>query len=186
MSDHDEQSDGSDASLWHRLRSRRSTRWAMDIAIVVAVVLAVSAYQSRHLLDDDDPVPPFELESLDGQTFETDQLEADRTIIYFWATWCSACDLQAGAISALHDRAVDDPDLEVVSVVLDYGDRREVQAHVDNEDIDFPVYLGTRAVAEGFEVESYPTTYIVDDDGQIRHGLVGYTTRPGLIARLWI
>lgn len=176
-----------DPSLWQRLRSRRWSRWAIDIAIVVAILAAVSAYQSRHLLGDDDPVPPFELVSLDGtSTLETDELRADRTIVYFWATWCSVCDVQAGAVSSMYDRAADDEDLEVVSIVLQYSDRETVRAYVDEHDIDFPVYLGTEAVARGFEVESFPTTYVIDADSRIRHGTVGYTTRLGLWARVLI
>ena len=184
MSDESDNDAESSPSLFKRLRSRRSTRWAMDIAIVVAIILAISAFQSRHLLSGDDPLPPVELHGLDGSTLSVDDLDADRTIVYFWATWCGACDLQDGAIEALHDE--DNDNLDVISVALDYDSPEAVEQHVDDEELDFPVYLGTPAVAESFEVNSYPTTYIIDDSGQIRHGLVGYTTRFGLWARTLI
>ncbi len=170
-------------SLWRRLRARRSTRWAIDIAIVVIVIALISVFQSRHLLDGDDPLPPFELEALDGSTLALDELDTRRTVLYFWATWCGACDLQSGAISALHERAGDD--LTVISVVLQYESPQAVQDHIDQEGIDYPVYLGTNSVAEAFQIQSFPTVYIIDDDLQIRHGLVGYTTRFGMQARLW-
>lgn len=157
----------------------------MDIAIVVALVAAISAFQSRHLLDGDDPLPPVELEGLDGTTFDTGELDAERTIIYFWTTWCSVCDLQSGAVSALHDRAEGDDDLDVVSIVLHYDHPRQIEEFVADEEIDYPVYLGTAPAARAFEVDTFPTIYIVDGDHQIRHGLVGYTTRLGIRARLW-
>ena len=171
-------------SLWRRLRARRSTRWAMDIAIVIVVIAAISVYQTRHLLDGDDPLPPLELQALDGSTLALDDLDTRRTVLYFWATWCGACDLQSGAISALHKRAGDD--LTVISVVLQYDDTDTVRRHVEEEGIDYPVYLGTQSVGQAFQVQSFPTVYIIDDNRQIRHGLVGYTTRFGLQARLWI
>lgn len=180
----DETHDQSPPSLWHRLRARRWVRWAMDIAIVVVIIGLISAFQTRHLLGDDDPLPPAELEALDGSTISLDELDTRRTVIYFWATWCGACDLQSGAISSLHERAGDD--LTVISVVLQYGDRSEVADHVKNEDIDYPVYLGTPGLAQRFRVESYPTIYIIDDELRIRHGLVGYTTGIGLRARVWL
>ena len=173
-------------SLWRRLRDRRSTRWAIDIAIVVVLVLAISAFQSRHLLDADDPLPPVTIEALDGSTLALDELEARRTIVYFWTTWCSICDVQSGPVAAMHDRAEDNDDLDVVSIVLHYDNRRQIEKFVDEEEIDYPVYLGTDATARAFEVNSFPTIYIVDDTGQVRHGLVGYTTRFGMWARLWI
>ena len=156
----------------------------MDITFVIIVIGLISAFQSRHLLDGDDPLPPAELEALDGSTLSLDELDARRTVIYFWAPWCGACDLQSGAIEALYERA--DDDLEVISVVLGYSDRSEVQRHIDSEEISYPVYLGTQSLKHRFQVKSYPTVYIIDDTLRVRHGLVGYTTRFGIQARLWI
>ena len=171
-------------SLWRRLRDRRSTRWTMDIILVLAIVFTISAFQSRHLLGGDDPLPPATLTDLDGSTLELDDLDARRTIIYFWATWCGACDLQSNAISALHNR--DDDDLQVISVVLHYQDRDEVERHIAEEGIDYPVYLGTDSLAHRFQINSFPTVYIIDDELRVRHGLVGYTTRLGLLVRSWL
>ncbi len=179
-----ESPDDAAPSLWQRLRAKRSTRWAMDIAIVVAVVLAISAFQSRHLLSGDDPLPPVQVQGLDGSTLDLEDLDARRTVVYFWTTWCSACDLQSGAISRLHDP--DNDDLNVISVALHYDSPAEIEEFVDDEEIDFPVYLGTDATAAAFNVSSFPTIYIIDDDQHIRHGLVGYTTRLGIWTRLWL
>ena len=156
----------------------------MDIALVLAVIGLISAYQTRHLLGGDDPLPPVVLESLDGSAFSLDELDSRRTIVYFWATWCGACDLQSGAISSLYHRA--DDDLQVISVVLHYDDVGQVIRHVEREGIDYPVFLGTDATAAAFNVQSFPTIYIIDDDLRIRHGLVGYTTRWGLQLRTWL
>lgn len=171
-------------NLWHRLRARRSTRWAMDIAIVVVIVLAISAFQSRHLIDGGEPLPPAQLEGLDGEVLDLEELDARRTVIYFWAPWCGVCDLQNGAVSGLYDGAGDD--LDVIGVALGYDERAQVQQYVDDHDIEFPTYLGTPADSQRFEIESFPTVYIVDDEQRVRHGLVGYTTRLGMWARLWI
>lgn len=183
MTDSESPSQEKSTSTWRRLRDRRATRWAMDIALIIGVIMLVSAFQSRHLLSGDDPLPPAELEALDGSTLSLDELDTRRTVIYFWATWCGACDLQSGAINSLYHRAGDD--LEVISIVLSYEDREEVKRHVAAESIDYPVYLGTPGLAERFNVNSYPTIYIIDDALRVRHGLVGYTTRFGLQARMW-
>lgn len=155
----------------------------MDIALVVVIITLISAVQSRHLLGGDEPLPQAELTGLDGSTIDLSELDARRTIIYFWAPWCGACELQSGAISKLHD--TDNGNLDVISVVLSYQSREEVERHVEENGIDYPVYLGTKSVHQRFNISSFPTVYIVDDDERIRHGLVGYTTRFGLIARTW-
>ena len=169
--------------LWARLRARRSTRWAIDIALILVILFAISAFQSRHLLSGDDPLPPMQVEGLDGSTLDLADLDSRRTIIYFWATWCGACSLQSGAISSLYNSAGDD--LEVISIVLHYNSREAVARHVEEEGIDYPVYLGTDALAHEYKVNAFPTTYIVDDELRVRHGLVGYKTGLGLRARLW-
>ena len=185
--DQPERSDSTDSteikpSLWQRLRARRSTRWAIDIALVLVILFAISAFQSRHLLSGDDPLPPMQVEGLDGSTLNLADLDKRRTVIYFWATWCGACGLQSGAISSLHDSAGDD--LDVISIVLHYESRDAVERHVQQEGIDYPVYLGTDALAHEYKVNAFPTTYIVDDQLRVRHGLVGYKTSLGLRARL--
>ena len=142
----------------------------------------ISAYQTRNLIDRSEVLPPAELVSLDGSTLNLEELDARRTVIYFWATWCGACGLQSGAISSLHHRAGDD--LNVISIVLHYQSEDEVRAHVEREGIDYPVYLGTPGVASRYNISVFPTVYIVDDKLRVRHGLVGYTTGLGLRARL--
>ncbi len=171
-------------SLWKRLRSRRSTRWAIDIALVLAVVAAITAYQTRHLLTGDDPLPPATVQALDGSERDLSQLDADRTLIYFWTTWCGVCDLQNGAVQSLHKRA-DGESLEVMAIALHYEHPDEITNYIEKEELHFPVYLGTPGLAERFNIQSFPTIYIIDDQQQIRHGLVGYTTGIGLRARLW-
>lgn len=171
-----------DQSWWQRLRQRRSTRWAIDIFLIVAVLVAVSAFQSRHLLGGDEPLPPMTVQNLDGQPLDLADLDSRRTVIYFWATWCGACSLQSSVISSLHESA--DEDLDVISIVLSYDHPQTVADHIEENDIDYPVYLGTPALAQAYKVDAFPTTYIVDDNLQVRHGLVGYKTGFGLRARL--
>ncbi len=172
-------------SLWRRLRSRRSTRWTMDIAFVLLALFVITSFQSRHLLSGNEPLPPAQLEALDGSTLEVHDLDARRTIVYFWTTWCGVCDVQSGAISSMYERAQNDDDLEVISVVLHYQSVEQIERFVEEEEIDFPVYLGTDSIAQRYNITSFPTIYIIDDEHRVRHGLVGYKTSWGLRARLW-
>ncbi len=167
---------------WKRQREKRWFRWGVDIAVVLTVVFLASMWQSRHLLERSAELPPMILTDLTGETIDLADLEARRTVIYAWATWCGVCDLQKGAISSLHGGAGDD--LEVISVVFDSGDRETVQRFADENGLDFPVYMGTPQLARALEVNSFPTIYIVDQESRIRHGLVGYKTGLGLRLRL--
>lgn len=167
---------------WATLREKAWFRWVFDIALILVVVFAVSLWQSRHLLERSEVLPPMELVSLNGETLRLDELESRRTVVYLWATWCGACGLQKGAINSLHQRSGEN--LDVISIVFDSGDRETVAAFVEREGIEFPVYMGTPQLSHALVVRSFPTTYIVDDESRIRSGLVGYKTALGLRARL--
>lgn len=172
------------SGLYRRLRDKFWFRWAMDLGIIALIFFAFSAYQTRNLIDRSAPLPPATLISLDGEELSFDDLNQRRTVIYFWATWCGACSLQSGAISSLHSRAEKREDLEVISVVLHYQSEEQVRAFVKENQIDYPVYLGTPGVAASFNIDIFPTVYIVDSERRVRHGLAGYTTGLGLRARL--
>ena len=146
---------------------------------------AITSFQTRDLIDRDTPAPPATLINLaDGSELKLDELNAERTLVYFWATWCGVCNAQSSVISAMHRHAQDRDDVDVISVVMDWSDRDALRTFVDENDIDYPVYLGTDALGKGFNVSSYPTIYVVDDERRVRHSIVGYTPRLGLYARL--
>ena len=41
-------------------------------------------------------------------------------------------------------------------------------------------------LARSFGVHSFPSSFVIDADGEIRHIEVGYTTEIGLRARMWL
>jgi thioredoxin-related protein len=46
------------------------------------------------------------------------------------------------------------------------------------------VLLGDEETVRAFRVEAFPTTYFLDAEGRITGSVAGYTTTPGLLARL--
>jgi thiol-disulfide isomerase/thioredoxin len=48
---------------------------------------------------DDGPVPEFQLKSVDGRSYHSDQLVGDRAFVFvFFATWCNVCDKKLAAV----------------------------------------------------------------------------------------
>ena len=96
---------------------------------------------------------------------------AERTVIYFFAPWCTWCRLSMPALrSALADHAA------LRLVALDYASPAEVQrmlAEVGLDDV--PVILGNRELQREWQVHAYPTYYVLDREQRIRHRSVGYT-----------
>ncbi|MFU8807418.1 MAG: TlpA family protein disulfide reductase [Bradymonadaceae bacterium] len=165
-----------------KLREKAWVRWTMDLSIFALIFLAIMAFQTRHLIDSGEEAPDFELRTVDGAVVTLSDLQGKPTVLYFWAPWCGVCKVQSPAISSLHRNRGDD--VNVYGVVVDYGSVEELEAYIEREEIDYPVLLGTWEVAGYFRVESFPTLYFLNEDGEIRRNVIGYTTGLGLRARL--
>ncbi|MDC0603532.1 TlpA family protein disulfide reductase, partial [Aliiglaciecola sp.] len=63
-----------------------------DVAILILVVYGISLWQARHLLDDDGSIEINDLQLVSLQGNVTPVFEQNkRTLIYFFAPWCSIC-----------------------------------------------------------------------------------------------
>ena len=130
----------------------RVTRFAAHAAIVVLVVVAVSAYQARNLLPADRQLAP----ALRGQTLAGDLLDlqdrGDRpVVVYFFAPWCKVCGASADNLRRLR-RFFDEDDLDRLPF------ERVAQMRVIHVEDDFSTALVTRSRRElkrGWRVEMY-------------------------------
>ena len=74
----------------------------------------------------------------------------------------------------------------MVSVVLDYQGRADIEKFIDEQGVDYPVLMGDRQTAVDYNVSAYPTMYIIDEEGKIEHAVAGYSTTLGMLWRVLI
>lgn len=160
----------------------RPLRWALEIAMVVAVYVAVSSWQGRHLLGSHAAAPDFQLRTLDGKTVRLSDFRGKRLLIHFWATWCGVCQREHGALNAV--QASLGSDEAMVSVVADAEDPEAVRRYVAEAGIHYPVLLADENVVRAYRISAFPTNYFIGPDGTIRNTTVGMTTRWGFETRM--
>ena len=97
--------------------------------------------------------------------------------MYFFAPWCNICKLSIGNLSGLSD------DLNTVAVALDYGSTEEVKTFVGDRDLQVKVLLGNSQVADAYQVNIYPSYYVIDAQGKVLGRSVGYSSLAGLLWR---
>lgn len=143
---------------------------------MVLVVLGISAWQTRDMLEADGSVSigQHKLVSLDGQTMPITQ-SGKRTLVYFFAPWCAVC-----KVSINNLEYVESDDLNIVRVALDYRDRSEVERFVEQNEVSGRVLLGTNEQKENFQIQGYPTYYLLDEENNVVARSFGYSTALGL------
>jgi len=163
---------------WRRFRKHTWLSLAFDVAVLVIVFLAIHAWQTRNL-PDEQLAPVTELNLLDGGTQNAFHSGAPG-IVYFFAPWCRVCRLSIGNL----DHLVESGRVQWATVVaLDYADADEVRSFIERSGVALPVLLGTAQTAADWSVRAFPTYYVIDSSGRIQSRSVGYSTWLGMWAR---
>ena len=115
--------------------------------------------------------PDFTLPTANAETVKLDELRGQPVLINFWGTWCTYCRRQMPYIQA----AFEEKGQEVKFIAINVGENSGVvRQYVDDTGIGFIVALDrNRAVASAYNIRYYPTTFLVDEQGVIKHITLG-------------
>jgi len=169
-------------SAWRALRGHFWGSLAVDVALIVTAFVLISMWQTRDL-PDDDHTPPLELAWLDDMRAETVMVPGKVGVVYFFAPWCFYC---RKSIDNLDDLVASGKLAWARVVALEYGDLDEVREFIKETGVDLPVLLGGPKTSSDWSIRGFPTYFVIDEDGQIASRSVGYSTRIGLEARVWM
>lgn len=115
--------------------------------------------------------PAIELLTPDGASYTLASLRGKAVLVNFWATWCEPCVAEMPSLQRLRDRFV--PRFEVLGVNYQEGPAR-IKAFVDKSGVTFPIVRDTDgAVAKAWGARIFPSSYVVDRAGNVKHVLIG-------------
>jgi cytochrome c biogenesis protein CcmG/thiol:disulfide interchange protein DsbE len=144
-----------------------------DISVAVCVTVLLFASASTYAAGD---APDFTLPDLDGRKVTMSKLVAEGPVILdFWATWCKPCLKGFPHLQALQDK-YGDRGLRVVAISVDSPrSRSRVAPLINSKKYSFEVLLDTEGrVAKRYNAVLLPRTVLVDENGKIVYGAVGY------------
>jgi peroxiredoxin len=120
------------------------------------------------------PAPGFQLTSLSGEQVQLDDYHGQVVLLNFWATWCAPCRLEMPAFQSRSEQLADKM---VVVAVNNAESRDDVQAFVDELNLNFEILLDPEAeIQRLYQVRGYPTTIFIDAEGVIRVQHIGLMT----------
>ena len=169
----------------------RPSSVALLAALVLAGFTAWITWQAKALEQDldgasqkiallDKPAPEFRLTSLDGRTVSlTDYRGKKKLVLVFWASWNNASHPELLMLSVLYQRNhTPESDFDILGVAVD-DEAPAVKQLVNESRIAFPVVLDQkRAITDAYRIRSLPTELLIDTDGKVTYGSVGFSQRP--------
>lgn len=160
------------ATFWSRW-GRVFVEWGVTLLAIGALWLGVGWLRAPDLPDQ---APDFTLADLDGATVTLSSLRGQTVVLNFWATWCGPCRVEIPAFSAF---AQEHPEVPVFGIAVD-GSPAELRRAAAQLGIDYPVLVADGAVQAAYQIETLPTTVIVNPDGSVRTAHVGIMPGPQL------
>jgi thiol-disulfide isomerase/thioredoxin len=121
---------------------------------------------------DPDPAPEFKLKDLAGRDLNLEASRGKVILLNFWATWCGPCREEIPELIALQNRYKDR--LQIIGLVVDDDDEKEIRSVIDSEGINYPVALAdpdTRFAYGG--IAALPTVFVINSEGRVVQKHVG-------------
>jgi peroxiredoxin len=161
-------------------------KWAsllLEVVIIVVVLYGFSLYQNRGTLAADGAkAPDFTLQSVDGKTVQLSELKGKKVLVYFFAPWCSICHLSGENLNDLRQARTDE-ELEILVVGLSWDHAEEVQQFADELELTMPILIGNEKQMQDYQIKGFPTYFVIDEEGNVTHRSVGYSTELGMRLR---
>ncbi|AJG99438.1 alkyl hydroperoxide reductase [Clostridium beijerinckii] len=114
----------------------------------------------------------FNLKDLNGNELSLSDLKGKKVFLNFWATWCPPCKAEMPEIEKLYQETKDS-DLVIVSVEI--GEPlNTVKSFIDSNKYNFKILIDPdQSVATKYNIISIPTSYFIDEVGNIVSTHVG-------------
>ena len=113
--------------------------------------------------------------TMDGTTFELDELKGKHVLIDFWGTWCAPCIAEMPTVKEYQEKYKN----ELVVLGINSGDTKEqIKAFVEKNGYDWKQILtgkGTEDLVLKLNVAGFPTKFILNPEGKIIQRFVGDT-----------
>jgi len=155
----------------NRHQRRIATRF---LCLFVGLVLVSVKTQAAELEEYPDvaATPPLALEDLGGNSHTLADYRGKVVLVNFWASWCSPCLLEMPGIQRLKEAMVDTP--FAILAVNSKESKSVIWRFRNLLQVNFTLLMDTDgAVAKDWDVQIYPTSYLIDVQGRVRYTAYG-------------
>jgi peroxiredoxin len=122
--------------------------------------------------------PDFHLPALDGRTVSLSDFHGKKLAVVFCASWNNGSHPAVASLGLFY-RNNRPADANWDMIAISVGDERKAaQDFITQSKVIFPVLLdASEATAKAFQVRSIPAVAVIDGNGKVTWGFVGFTQR---------
>ena len=118
----------------------------------------------------------------DGSPVESGLLQGKKTVVYYWATWCTVCNANLPLVK-FYASFFPAGNIQFVSIEegADYG---KLTRYLAENDIRFPVIVGDEMLVDEWKVQGFPSFYFVNTSGEVEYVDAGIVNPFSFMLRL--
>jgi cytochrome c-type biogenesis protein len=148
---------------------------AVDINSAASIESAAEAAGPAVGLAVGNRAPDFQTTTIDGQPVSLSDMRGNVVLVNFWYTYCAPCRIEMPEFEEVYNQ-YSDQGFTILAVNRE-EDAATIAAFADDLGLTFPLLLDETADIQFlYRVLAYPSTFIIDRDGIIRHHTFGALT----------
>jgi thiol-disulfide isomerase/thioredoxin len=145
---------------------------ATILSAVLFIVPAIAAAGELQPYEERAEPPALDLPDLGGRQYNLDSYRGQVVLVNFWASWCTPCLLEMPSMQRLATALQDRP-FRLLAVNVKES-RSKAWKFMKLLKVTFTTLLDSEGeTAEAWDVQIYPTSYLIDADGRMRYVAYG-------------
>ena len=159
------------------------------LALAALLIINVSLFSAEHPGSTPEGIqvgskaPEFTLKSVNGNTIRLADYKNKIVILDFWATWCGPC--RRGIPDLVSIQKEFTKDVVVIGISVEQETKMEVPMFMQKQHINYPVVFATESVVNNYGgISGIPTSFIVDQNGNIADTHVGLVEKQVLVSKI--
>ena len=148
-------------------------------ALLLGLTFALGAVHAKELkpLAPHTPFSPLALPDLNGKPHSLADYKGKVVLVNFWATWCPPCRAEMPSMQRLKERMAGKPfAILAVDMAESEAEVRSFLKELKPTKIDFSILMDKPGkTIKDWKVSVFPTSFIIDAEGQLRYSLLGGT-----------